>query len=314
MTSPSTAAHTEHDAKPFGSSIQQFSQQMNNALSKFKLSEDLSDENYITWARSMSQLLRSLEFHQFVSVSDYEDPCLSKEENEKVKFNLTVFFLNHMDSDNNTRVCNLLPHPSNPDEIVYDPFVCWSELKQHHNRVSEDKLEAVTKALYACRIQKGDSLKSFVDKFENLIREFYRYKGELSDAQSARQLLSAIPSLPDNVVDNIHDKVDPLTRRGVAAYLIEYEDRHGWTSPAIQEAYGASANSTSSYSKKTSSGCTPTTCVGPHLENNCWSKPKNANKKKAFLARKRGEKPEYDSVPASLSVRGVKRIERPSAN
>lgn len=173
MSSTPIASHTEQDSKPFGSSIQQFSQRMNNALSKFKRSEDLTDENYITWSRSMSQLLRSLEFHQFVTVSDFVDPNLTKEENEKVKFNLTVFFLNHMDADNNTRVCNLLTHPTNPDEIVYDPFVCWSELKLHHNRISEDKLEAVTKALYTCRIQKGDSLKSFVDKFENLIREFY---------------------------------------------------------------------------------------------------------------------------------------------
>lgn len=186
MSSEQLVSHTEHDSKPFGSSIQQFSQRMNNALSKFKLSDDLTDENYITWAPLMSQLLRSLEFHHFVSVADHMDPNLTADENEKVKFNLTVFFLNHMDADNNNRVCNLLTHPTNPDEIVYDPFVCWFELKQHHNRISEDKLEAVTKALYSCRIQKGDSLKSFVDKFENLIREFYRYKGELSDAQSAR--------------------------------------------------------------------------------------------------------------------------------
>lgn len=280
MSLEPAASNTEHDSKPFGSSIQQFSQRMNNALSKFKLSDDLTDENYITWARSMSQLLRSLEFHQFVTVSDYEDLNLTRDENEKVRLNLTVFFLNHMDADNNTRVRNLLTDPTNPEEIVYDPFVCWSELKQHHNRISEDKLEAVNKALYAWWIQKGDSLKSFIEKFENLIREFYRYKGELSDSQSARQLLSAIPSLPVNIIDNIHDKVDPLTRRGVSAYLIKYEDRHGWTSPAIREAYGAVSSSASSDLKKNPAGCTPTTCVGPHLERNCWSKPENADKKR----------------------------------
>lgn len=291
-TVPTTA---DSDFKPFGSSIQQFSQKMNNALSKFKMSDDLTDENYITWARSVMPLFRSLEFDQFVLSKDYFDSHLSTDENEKVRFNLTVFLLNHMDSDNNTQICNHLTDPSDPDEILYDPYECWTELKSHHNRISGDKLEAVTKALYACKIQRGDLLSSFVDKFENLIREFYCLKGELSDAQSARQLLSAIPSLPNNVIDNIHDKVDPLTRRGVLKYLIEYEERHGWTSPAIREANNASASQSTSTTDRKSEGCTPTVCVGPHMEKNCWSKPENAEKRKAFLARQRGGKPDSDN-------------------
>lgn len=142
----------------------------------------------------------------------------------------------------------------------------------------------------------------FVDKFENLIREFYRYKGELSDAQSARQLLSAIPSLPINVVDNIHDKVEPLTRQGVAAYLVRYEDRHGWSSTAIREANRASANGVSNTQKWNQTGCTPSVCIDPHLERNCWSKPENADKKKSFLARKRGDKPENQSQSSASTV------------
>lgn len=307
-------APTEHDVKPFGSSIQQFSQKMNNALSKFKLSDNLSDENYITWARSMMQLFRSLEFHNFVLTKNFIDSNLNQEENSKIRFNLTVFILNDLDADNNTRICNHLTDPSDPDEIIYDPFECWSELKSHHNRISEDKLEAVTKALYACKIQRGDTLSAFVDKFENLIREFYRLKGELSDAQSARQLLSAIPTLPDNVINNIHDKVDPLTRREVAKYLIKYEERHGWTSPAIREAHGASASHTLSTDKTKSGGCSPTVCVGPHMEKNCWSKPENAEKRKAFLIRQRGGKPESDSRMSASTVRGIKKIDRPTAN
>lgn len=117
-TVPTTA---DSDVKPFGSSIQQFSQKMNNALSKFKMSDDLTDENYITWARSVMPLFRSLEFDQFVLSKDYFDSHLSTDENEKVRFNLTVFLLNHMDSDNNTQICNHLTDPSDPDEILYDP-------------------------------------------------------------------------------------------------------------------------------------------------------------------------------------------------
>lgn len=315
MSTVPISSNPESDVKPFGSSIQQFSQRMNNALSKFKLSDDLTDDNYITWARSMMQLFRSLEFHHFVLVENYSDENLTPEENEKVKFNLTVFLLNHMDPDNNTRMCNHLTDPTHPDDIIYNAFECWSELKIHHDRISEDKLEVVTKALYSCRIQKGDSLSSFVDKFENLIREFYRLKGELSDVQSARQLLSAIPTLPENVVDNIHDKVDPLTQKGVRQYLIKYEERHGWTSSAIREAHSVSASATTSVDTKRESVCTPSSCIGPHNERNFWAKPENAKKKKAFLARKRGTKTDsHSSSSAAASVQGVKKIERPSAN
>lgn len=133
MSTVPISSNPESEVKPFGSSIQQFSQRMNNALSKFKLSDDLTDDNYITWARSMMQLFRSLEFHHFVLVENYSDENLTPEENEKVKFNLTVFLLNHMDPDNNTRMCNHLTDPTHPDDIIYNAFECWSELKIHHD-------------------------------------------------------------------------------------------------------------------------------------------------------------------------------------
>ncbi|EGF96989.1 uncharacterized protein MELLADRAFT_114683 [Melampsora larici-populina 98AG31] len=151
--------------------------------------------------------------------------------------------------------------------------------------IGADKLEAVTRTLYACQISKTESLSTFVDKFENLVREFYRLKGELSDIQSARMLIGAIPSLSIETKEYIHNTVVPLTREGVGSYLRKYEERHGWTCAAIREVNAVSVRPT----KKTSGECTPDECFGPHLSKNCWSKPKNAEKRLAFLSKIRAK-------------------------
>ncbi|EGF98745.1 uncharacterized protein MELLADRAFT_69096 [Melampsora larici-populina 98AG31] len=215
-----------------------------------------------------------------------------------------------LDSVNNIRTRNHLTDPADPCEIIYDPFKCWNFLKSYHNRVSEDKLEAVTKALYGCQITKADSLSSFVDKFENLIREFYRLKGELSDIQSARMLIGAIPSLSIETKEYIHNTVVPLTREGVGTYLRKYEERHGWSSAAIREVNAVSVRPT----KKVSGECTPDECYGPHLAKNCWSKPENVDKRQAFLSKIRGKtgggtaSSSAPQRPKSPTVKGVKKV------
>ncbi|EGF99978.1 uncharacterized protein MELLADRAFT_68194 [Melampsora larici-populina 98AG31] len=181
--------------RTFGTPIQKFSQSMTNAMSKYKVSADLSDDNHTEWSQSIMEVLRSLNLHQFVKVKDYTDEELTPEENEITRFNVTTYILHRLDTVNSVRTRNRLTDPNDASEIIYDPFLCWNFLKEYHNRISEDKLESVTRTLYACRISSSDSLTVFVDKFENLIREFYRLKGEMSDAQSARMLLGAIPSL-----------------------------------------------------------------------------------------------------------------------
>lgn len=50
------------------------------------------------------------------------------------------------------------------------------------------------------------------------------------------------------------------------------------------------------------------------MERNCWSKPENAEKRKNFLARKRGGKSDTDSQMSASTVRGIKKIDRPAAN
>ncbi|EGG09647.1 uncharacterized protein MELLADRAFT_104009 [Melampsora larici-populina 98AG31] len=166
------------------------------------------------------------------------------------------------DSANKVRTRNKLTDPSDPSEIVYDPFLCWTYLKEYHNRISEDKLEAVTRTLYSSQISKSETLTAFVDRFENQIREFYRLKGELSDAQSARMLLGAITSLSIETKEYIHNTVVPLTREDVGRYLRNYEERHGWTTSTIKEVHAVMAKS----SKKE---CTAEECFGPHMAKNC---------------------------------------------
>ncbi|EGG09846.1 uncharacterized protein MELLADRAFT_60980 [Melampsora larici-populina 98AG31] len=189
------------DSRVFGDSIQKYSQIMTNALSKYKVSDDLTDENYTEWSQSLMEVFRSLELHQYVKTKDFQKSTLTPEEQEKTRFNLTTYILNRLDSVNKVRTRNRLTDPEDPSELIYDPYLCWNFLKEYHNRISEDKLETVTRALYSCQIIKTDSLSSFVDKFENLICEFYRLKGELSDAQSARMLLGAIPALEKLLVE-----------------------------------------------------------------------------------------------------------------
>ncbi|EGG00976.1 uncharacterized protein MELLADRAFT_111402 [Melampsora larici-populina 98AG31] len=147
---------------------------------------------------------------------------------------------------------------------------------------------------------KSDTLSSFIDKFENLIREFYRLKGELSDVQSARMLLSAIPSLSIKMKEYIHNTVVPLTREGVATYLRKYEERHGWTCSAIREANAVSIRP----NKKVSGECTPDECVDKRL---------------AFLAKicgKSGGGNLNSSTPITQesSVRGAKKVFDSSVN
>ncbi|EGG08839.1 uncharacterized protein MELLADRAFT_61622 [Melampsora larici-populina 98AG31] len=156
-------------SRVFGDQIQKYSQIMNNALSKYKVSDDLTDENYIEWSQSLMEVFRSLEFHNYFKIENYRKPALSDEEHEKTRFNLTTFVLHRLDSTNKVRTRNHLTDPKDACEIIYDPYVCWKFLKTYHNRVSKDKLEAVTRTLYACQISKTESLSVFVDKFENLV-------------------------------------------------------------------------------------------------------------------------------------------------
>lgn len=266
----------------FGTPSQKFSKDMINSLSKYKLSEDLSDTNYPTWSQAIKEVFISMQLDNFIKSKNYHDPNLSPELNKISAFNMTTYMLNRLDAHNNTQARNHLTDPDDPSEIIYDPYNCWKFLQKRHNEITEDKLTAVTKALHECKILKTDTLSSYLDKFENIVREYYYYRGQMPDTQTARMLIMSIPSLSETTVELIHATVKPLTRKGVSDYLRLYEQRHDWTSNAIREVHGVS--SASSVKKTTGSRCTESECVGPHPEKECWSKPENFDKKEKFLA------------------------------
>ncbi|KAG0141518.1 hypothetical protein CROQUDRAFT_27716, partial [Cronartium quercuum f. sp. fusiforme G11] len=118
--------------------------------------------------------------------------------------------------------------------------------------------------------------------FENLMRAFYYCRGEISYAESARTLILAIPTLSKHTVEVIYTSVVPLTCYRVLEYLKSYKDRHGLSSEAIREANGVTLQEAV---RKDQQWITPTHCVGPPLEKNCWSKPGNNGKRRAFLCR-----------------------------
>lgn len=212
-------AESEVERVSYGTPIQKFSKEMINSLSKYKVTEDLTDSNFPTWSQSVKEVFMSMGLSKYLKIENYSDPLLSDEMNEVTAFNITTFILNRLDDHNNTQARNHLTDPKDPSEIIYDPFKCWTYLHKRHNEITEDKLTVVTKALHECKILKSDTLSSYLDKFENLIREFYYYRGQLPDTQTARMLIMSIPSLSETTVELIYTTVKPLTRKGVADYL-----------------------------------------------------------------------------------------------
>lgn len=174
---------------------------------------------------------------------------------------------------------------------MYSPLKVWSFLKNRHAKITEVKLTAVTKALYSSKIQRLESLSNYLDRFKNLVREFYLYRGQMSDHQSARMLIDSIPTLSETTTELIHAQVVPLSRQGVAEYLREYETPQGWMSPAMREANSADASSHPRVNRgRSKKWCTEDECFGPHPEKECWSRPENSKKKDEYLARRNGEK------------------------
>lgn len=229
---------SQNSESSYGTPLQLFSKDMINSMSKYKVSEDLTDSNYPTWSQSIKEVFISMRLIKFVKVENYKDPSLSDEKNEITSFNITTFILNRLDAHNNTQTRNHLTDPSDPTEIIYDPFKCWKYLQNRHKEITEDKLTAVTKALHECKIMKTDSLSTYLDKFENLVREYYYYRGQMPDTQTARMLIMSIPTLSETTIELIYATVTPLTRKGVSDYLRKYEQRHDWSSTAIREANG----------------------------------------------------------------------------
>lgn len=149
----------------FGSTLQKFSKDLVKSLSNFKFSEELTDDNYVSWSQAMLELLQSINLDPFLSSEDYQDETLSVHQKEKTKFIITTLILNHLDSNNNIQARNHLSSPSGPHVLIYSPVKIWLFLKNRHAKITKVKLAAVTRALYACKIQQSESLSPYLDRY-----------------------------------------------------------------------------------------------------------------------------------------------------
>ncbi|EGF97016.1 uncharacterized protein MELLADRAFT_70271 [Melampsora larici-populina 98AG31] len=122
LKEPTNSTMTEQvESRVFGDQIQKYSQIMNNALSKYKVSDDLNEENYIEWSQSLMEVFCSLELHEYFKLENYRKPGLSEQEHEKTRFNLTTFVLHCLDTTNSVRTRNHLTDPHDACEIIYNP-------------------------------------------------------------------------------------------------------------------------------------------------------------------------------------------------
>ena len=106
------------------------------------------------------------------------------------------------------------------EEMVYEPAMIYKYLRNHHNKISESGLQAIDDAINDMKIHSSDSFKTHCDKFNNLMLDFYQYRGKMSDIQSARLLIKTVGDrLSETTRELIHQTVKPLTRQGVSDYL-----------------------------------------------------------------------------------------------
>lgn len=122
----------EPEHRVLGTSLQKFSKDLVKSLGNFKFSDELTDDNYVSWSQAMSEILQSIDLDPFIKSEEYEDELLTGQENKKTKFIITTYILNHLDSNNNIQARNYLSCPEDPHTIVYSPVKLWTFPRQDH--------------------------------------------------------------------------------------------------------------------------------------------------------------------------------------
>lgn len=181
--SSSIIMSSEEPSSVFGNSLQRYGQQLTNALSKFKVTDDPEDGNYATWFRSIFDNLETLELHHFVLIENYVDKEISADKLVKTKKVIVSYILNRLDKTNHCQAINHLTDPEEPNSIIHNPFSLWSFLKNRHYLINAQRLSSVSKSLSNVSISKEETLSSYLDRFENLYIEFTRYGGKMDDTQ-----------------------------------------------------------------------------------------------------------------------------------
>lgn len=321
--------------KRFGTALQQFSQDLTKSLSRYQITEKLTDKNFSQWSQPVLEVLISLNYVGYLKKTSYRDKELSDAEHVKVKFILTTWMLGLMDMEN-TRRCrvHLTARSNSQDEssddeegseddsllvMSYEPAILWKFLKAHHQAISESSLSVIDETLHSLKISSTDSIVTHMDKFNNLMLDYYMYRGRMSDVQSARLLIKTMMGrISETTLELIHQTVKPLTRRGVSDYLKEYESRNGGFSTAstceANVSISASSSAVQSTSRSTRVRCSKEKCVGVHhTPDQCFSKPSNFKQRDEWIARKEAERNGGQKTKPSQVV-GIKEITAPSAS
>lgn len=242
----------------------------------------------------------SLDYIKYVKKTLYKDESLTEPEHKKVRFIITTWLLSLMDVGN-ARRCRVhlttrssgrdkesddSEEDSNDDSqliMSYEPALLWKFLKSHHQAISESSLSVIDETLHSLKITSGDTIVSHMDKFNNLMLDYYMYRGKMTDVQSARLLIKTMSGrLSETTLELIYQTVKPLTRRGVLEYLKEYEARNGGFSTAsTREAnltIAAASSALQSTSRSIRVKCTKEKCVGVHHSpDQCFLNPQTSN-------------------------------------
>lgn len=312
-----------------GTPLQQLSQRVTAAFSKFCISELLKDEGYTTWYRPILEVIRALGYRDYLVHPIYEDSALKSDENEQLRFLISQWILSQCDSINADRVRDnviIRNAISMKSETNYDPHYIWKYLEQYHASITETKLSHISKALYGCAQFRNDSLRIHIQKFSNLLIEFRRFEGEISDSQAARNLISSLKPGYEITVKLIYRTIKPLTYDAVVRELLESEDEETFESRAMAqvshthlEAYGTQS------SQPLTPRCTQDKCLGysyrfPHKPEDCFKLPKNFNRRDEWLRQledkrrpKNRKKPTSAAVTTS-SISGMKIVKRTSSS
>lgn len=330
-----TMAETD-DSRAFGTPLQQFVQKLNSVLAKYGLDNKLTDGNFPEWSLEIKRVLRTIDYHKYLSTTDFRAPTLTDNQHMKVKLVISIWILGLMDSHNKTRCLTMLKlrctdsdddeddggEDDDDDDIAYEPALIWDFLKNRHQKISEAGLQTIEDALSNMQILSSDSFKVHCDKFNNLIADFLKYKGRISSSSAARKLIKTVrPRINENVSENIYNNVVPLTREGVVQYLIDYEARNGgFTTPAIIEAgqsgYGASAvHSNGGFQRRTKLKCTEQRCISTtHESDKCFAKPKNRAARDLWISQMEAKRNRSQPASNASGILGVKQVSLPGAN
>lgn len=318
---------TMTDSKTFGNSLQQYSQKLTNALSKFTINKSLEDGGYTQSYRPMYEALCGLGFDSYITKKDYVDNSLKTEENTKTKFLISVWILSQCDGTNADRArdeLKTIDPDTRMENIDYDPFKLWEFLRTYHHEITEEKLNHLTQALHSFKQHRSDTLRTHIDKFSALLNDFYTYHGEMSLTQAAQTLINSLKPGNKITVKMVYRTINPLTFTAVKKVLLKVQDKEEFQTPSMVQENGATSSQSINSNASDGRMCTVDRCVGdqfqlPHNAKDCFKRPKNFDKRDAWILKKeeqrkrkfRKSKPSGNSSSVS-NVRGIKRLTKPA--